>query len=166
MFRNMVTSLMVHGQIQTTEARAKELRRLAERVISISKRAPSEGDLTDLSGESLRQARADRVTAIRRAKYWVHDQEALHRLFGEYRERFAGRPGGYTRVIKAGRRPGDNAPMAYIQLVGEFVPAEEAAAAGEVAEQAAPAVAEAGAVAEVAPSEAEAEDKAEASEEE
>jgi large subunit ribosomal protein L17 len=117
MFRNMVTSLMVHGQIRTTEARAKELRRYAERVITLGKNAPSVSSLEGLDGESLQQAKARRVYAIRRARLWVHDRGALQKVFGEYAEHFAARPGGYTRVIKAGRRPGDNAPMAVIQLV-------------------------------------------------
>lgn len=124
MFRNMVTSLMIHGQIRTTEARAKELRRHAERVISIGKRAPAEQDLAGLSGDELQRAQAARVAAIRRARIWVNDTDALKRLFGEYADRFRARPGGYTRVVKLGRREGDNAPMAVIQLVG----ADEAAA--------------------------------------
>ena len=66
MFRNMVTSLMVHGRIKTTKQRAKELRRVAERVISVGKRAPSLTDLEGLEGEALQQAKADRVAAIRR----------------------------------------------------------------------------------------------------
>ncbi len=117
MFRNMVTSLMVHGRIRTTEARAKELRRYADRVITMGKRAPSANDLAGLEGDALQQARADRVHFIRRARLWVNDPEALQRVFGEYAERFATRPGGYTRIVKLGRRPGDNAPMAVIELV-------------------------------------------------
>ena len=114
MFRNMVTSLMIYGQIRTTEQRAKELRKVADRVISLGKRAPS---LEGLEGDALRDARAQRVHAIRRARLWIHDDVALQRVFGEYAERFRTRPGGYTRIIKAGRRPGDNASTAVIQLV-------------------------------------------------
>jgi len=121
MFRNMVTSLMVHGSIRTTEAKAKELRRFADRVISIGKRAPSAADLDGLSGDELRQAKADRVAAIRRVKQWVHDEEGVESVMGEYADRFRTRPGGYTRVVKLSRRrPGDNAPMAIIQLVGDM----------------------------------------------
>lgn len=122
MLRNMVTSLMVHGQIRTTTARAKELRGLAERMITLGKRAPSEGALTDMSGDALRAARADRVAAIRRAKRWVHDDAAIKKIFGEYAERFRARPGGYTRVVKIGLRAGDKADMAVISLVGDFDP--------------------------------------------
>jgi len=118
MFRNMVTSLMVHGRIRTTKERAKELRRFAERVITIGKRAPSAADLEGLSGDELRQAQADRVAAIRRVKQWVHDDDAVQAVMGEYADRYRTRAGGYTRVVKLGRRrPGDNAAMAVIELV-------------------------------------------------
>lgn len=129
MYRNMVTSLMVHGQIRTTEARAKELRRYADRVISMGKRAPL---LDGLDGDALRDARADRVTAIRRVRKWIHDDEALERVFGDYADRFRTRPGGYTRIIKAGRRPGDSAPMAIIQLVEAYDPIEADALADPI----------------------------------
>lgn len=118
MFRNMVTSLLLHGQIQTTEPRAKELRRFVDHVITISKRAPG---LDGLEGDALRQARLKRVHAIRLARRWINNDDAMAMLFGEYTRRFAGRPGGYTRIVKAGRRGGDNAPMVYIALVGDMV---------------------------------------------
>ena len=121
MFRNMVTSLMLHGQIRTTEARAKELRRFADRVITMGKKAPSRASLDGLSGDDLKSAKAARVAAIRRVRLWVNNDDAMQSVVGDYADRFRARPGGYTRVIKAGRRPGDNAPMAIIQLVGDFV---------------------------------------------
>ena len=120
MFRNMVTSLMLHGSIRTTKARAKELRRFADKVITIAKRAPSKGEMESLDGDSAQTARASRVHAIRRAKLWMNNEEAIGRVFGEYAERFKDRNGGYTRVIKAGFRPGDNAPMAIIEVLGSF----------------------------------------------
>ena len=122
MFRNMVTSLMLHGQIKTTVARAKELRKHAERVITIGKKSPSAASIDSLDGEAQRQARADRVAAIRRVRRWVNNDEALGRVFDEYAERFRARPGGYTRVIKTNQRAGDNAAMAIIALVGDYEP--------------------------------------------
>jgi len=122
MFRNMVTSLMIHGQIRTTTARAKELRRVADKVISIGKRAPSTDTIDGLKGDEQRQARADRVAAIRRARLWVNNDDAITRLFGEYADRFRSRPGGYTRIIKAGFRAGDNADMAIISLTEAYDP--------------------------------------------
>lgn len=132
MLRNMVTSLMVHGTIKTTEARAKELRGVAERVLSIGKRAPS---LAGLDGAELANARAARVTAIRRARLWLNDDDAISKVFGEYAERFAARPGGYTRVVKAGRRAGDNSAMAFISLVGPVGESEALAGRGEASEE-------------------------------
>jgi len=126
MFRNMVTSLLIHEQIRTTEARAKELRKYAERVITLGKRAPSAATIGDLKGQELSDAEAARVHAIRRARLWVNNNDAIQRVFGEYAERYSSRAGGYTRVIKAGRRPGDNAPMAIIELVGNETMVEEA----------------------------------------
>jgi large subunit ribosomal protein L17 len=114
MFRNMITSLILHGQVRTTEAKAKEVRRFAERVISIAKRAPK---VDGLAGDQLTTAKAGRVHALRRARRWVNNTDALGLLFGEYTNRYATRAGGYTRIVKAGRRPGDNAPMAIIALV-------------------------------------------------
>lgn len=130
LFRNMATSLMLHGSIRTTEARAKELRRFAERLISIGKRAPSEGDVASRSGDELARARADRVAAIRRLGEFLMDEEAIKKVMGEYAERFRTRPGGYTRVVKLSRpRPGDNAPMAVIQLVEAYDPTQADAGA-------------------------------------
>jgi len=137
MFRNMVTSLMVHGQIRTTEQRAKELRRHAERLITISKRAPSLADLEGLTGDDLARAKAHRVAAIRRIRQVVMDGDAVKVIMGDYAERYRTRPGGYTRVIKLSRpRPGDNARMAVIQLVNE--PYEESRTESAVEPVAAP----------------------------
>ena len=123
MYRNMVTSLMVHGQIQTTEAKAKELRRIADTVITMGKRVPP-STIEGLSGEALKAAQARRVHFIRRARRWVNNPEALERLFGEYAERYKLRPGGYTRIRKVGYRSGDQAPMALIELVGDYDPSD------------------------------------------
>lgn len=117
MFRNMVTSLMEHGQIRTTEAKAKELRRYAEKVITIAKRAPNDAAIAAMSGDDEARAKAARVHAIRRARRWVNNAGVLGHLFSELAPRYADRNGGYTRVIKAGFRPGDNASMAIIELV-------------------------------------------------
>jgi large subunit ribosomal protein L17 len=131
MWRNMVTSLMLHGRIRTTEHRAKELRGFADRVITIGKRAPTPDAIEGLEGDALQRARAARVTAIRRARNWINNDEALDRVFSEYAERFRTRAGGYTRVVKAGRRGGDNASMAIIELVESMEDAAASAAAAD-----------------------------------
>jgi len=126
---------MVHGRIRTTTAKAKELRRYADRVITLGKRV-SLSDLDGLEGEELTTAKASRLHAIRQAANWVHDKDALNMVFGEYSERFKARPGGYTRIYKAGFRNGDNAPLSYIELVSEEYVAGESDSETSVSEDA------------------------------
>lgn len=127
LFRNMVTSLMEHGRVRTTDKKAKELRGIAERIITLSKRVPV-ASLAGLEGEALRDANAKRVHAIRLARRWITDRDVLTKVFTERSAHFAGRPGGYTRILKLSRRPGDQAEMSLIELVGEpYTPAAEVA---------------------------------------
>ena len=97
---NLATALFEHGRITTTEARAKRLRPVAERLITISKK----GDL---------HARRRVLTVIR-------SKDVVHTLFAEIAPRYENREGGYTRITKIGPRKGDNAPMAVIELVEEL----------------------------------------------
>ena len=97
MFRNMVTSLLSHERIITTEVKAKEIGRLTEKMITLGKR----GDLH----------------ARRQAVAFIRSNEVIKRLFSVYADRYESRQGGYTRVLKLEPRPGDNAPMAIIELV-------------------------------------------------
>jgi large subunit ribosomal protein L17 len=99
MLNNMATSLFVHGRLITTEAKAKELRPFAEKLITLARRG-------DLHARRLVQRR-------------IKDRETLTRLFGEIGPRFAARPGGYTRILKLGHRPGDGADVARIELLAE-----------------------------------------------
>ena len=131
MFRNMVTSLMLHGRIRTTEAKAKDLRGVAERILTLGKRIPPSA-LEGLSGDDLTAAKAKRLHNIRRARRTIADKEALGLVFGEYAERYKERPGGYTRVLKVGVRAGDNAPMAVIELVDH---PRAASTTGELADE-------------------------------
>lgn len=140
LFRNMATSLFLHGSIRTTTPRARELRRFAERLLSIGKRAPSVADLAALSGPELAAAKADRVAAIRRLGAVLQDPVAIEKVMGEYAERFRTRPGGYTRIVKLSRkRPGDHADMAIVQLVEALETAEPAAPTSDEQAPAAPA---------------------------
>jgi large subunit ribosomal protein L17 len=118
MFRALCTALMQHGRIETTEQKAKELRKVAERVITYAKRVPA-GSLNGLEGEALAEAKAKRVHAVRLARRYVPDRDVLQKIFAEYGDRYAQRPGGYTRISKLGRRAGDNAHLAVIELVTE-----------------------------------------------
>ncbi|HET9554465.1 MAG TPA: 50S ribosomal protein L17 [Anaeromyxobacteraceae bacterium] len=97
MFRNMVTSLLRHEKIVTTTPKAKELKRIADKVITAAKRGTPH--------------------ARRLVNRDVRDVEVLVKLFGPIAERFKSRPGGYTRIVRVGRRAGDNAEMAVIELV-------------------------------------------------
>lgn len=137
MLANLATALFEHGKITTTQAKAKRLRPLAERLITFAKR----GDLS----------------ARRRVMTVVRDKSVVHLLFTEIGPQYAGRPGGYTRITKIGPRKGDNAPMAVIELVepmAEQVVAEATGATKRAAKEnaatvAAPAAATAPAVEEV-----------------
>jgi large subunit ribosomal protein L17 len=97
MFRNMVTSLIRHERITTTTPKAKELKRFADKIITLAKRATPH--------------------ARRIANRDVRDVEVLNKLFGPIADRFKTRPGGYTRLVRVGRRAGDNAELAVIELV-------------------------------------------------
>ena len=116
---NLAAALYTHKRIQTTEAKAKRLRPLAERLITFAKR----GDLH----------------ARRRVLATIHDKGVVHELFTEIAPLMAEREGGYTRIIKTGYRKGDNAPMAVIELVLEPVTPKRKPAATKSAAKAAPA---------------------------
>jgi len=118
MFRNMATSLLEHGQIKTTDAKAKELRKVVDRLITLSKRV-TPSDLEGASGNDEAVLLQKRLHAVRQARKTVKSREILQKLFSEYSEQFSDRPGGYTRITKLGRRDGDNAPMSIIELVAE-----------------------------------------------
>ncbi|ABA87988.1 ribosomal protein L17 [Syntrophotalea carbinolica DSM 2380] len=125
MMRNMVTSLLEHEKITTTDARAKELRKVVDRMITLGKR----GDLH----------------ARRQAIKVIQDRKVVGKLFELIAPRYTDRPGGYTRIIKLGNRLGDNAPQVIIELVEEeFTPRVRKAADDKaVAESVATEVAEA-----------------------
>jgi large subunit ribosomal protein L17 len=115
MYSNMVASLIAHGRIETTEAKAKELRRVAERAITWG---VSVSEITRKERKELSEAeRSSVVHAKRMARRVVKDTDALTKLFDEVGPRYAGRPGGYTRVLKTRTRRGDAAPMAFVELV-------------------------------------------------
>src|SRR5512145_15962 len=101
MFRNMVTSIIKHESIRTTDTVAKEVRKLADKMITLGKK----GDLH----------------ARRQALSIVRDKDMVGKLFGELTERFRNRAGGYTRIVKVGYRFGDNAPVSIL----EYLPDEK-----------------------------------------
>jgi large subunit ribosomal protein L17 len=102
LYANLAAALIEHGRIKTTVAKAKEVRPVAEQMITLGKR----GD----------------VAAHRQAVAFLRSKPVAHKLFAEIAPRFADRPGGYTRIVKLGPRQGDAAEMAYLELV-DYVPA-------------------------------------------
>lgn len=190
MLRALTANLVAHERIETTEAKAKELRRVAERMITRARRlgavAYTPHDKLTVADRARRQA-AQRQMARFLRRFAVVGQGAsekkidlVEKVFVDLAQRFKDRPGGYTRIMKLGRRRGDNAPMTLIEFVSDSEPAVEKAPAkaaaaksekpaakakAEVAEAAAPseAVADAAAAeaapAEAAPAEAEASEK-------
>ena len=99
MFRNMATDLFRHESITTTDARAKEIRRVAEKMITLAKKGT--------------------LQARRQAAAFIKDKDVLKKLFSEIADKYKDRPGGYTRIIKMGYRKGDNAPLSLIEIVQE-----------------------------------------------
>lgn len=113
MLRNLVTSLLEHERVRTTDAKAKEVRRLAERMITLGKRGG--------------------LHARRRALRVIRSKETAGKVFGPLAERYRERQGGYTRITKLGHRTGDHAPLSMVELMPESgaAPAVEESAASE-----------------------------------
>jgi large subunit ribosomal protein L17 len=105
LYANLAGALIEHGRIRTTEAKAKAVRPIAEQMITLGRR----GDLH----------------ARRQAMAYLRSQEVVHKLFAEVAPRFAERPGGYSRIVRIGPRPGDAAEMAFLELV-DFSAEEQA----------------------------------------
>jgi large subunit ribosomal protein L17 len=101
LYANLTSALIEHGRIRTTLAKAKEVRPIAEQMVTLGRR----GDLA----------------ARRRVIGYLRSHETAHTLFSEVAPRFVDRPGGYTRIVKLGRRQGDGAEMAYLEFV-DYVP--------------------------------------------
>lgn len=118
--RNLIADLICYEQVLTTEAKARMLRPAAEKVITLAKRGLNNG-VNDPAAE----VHARRLAAARVARFRTYEDEegnrvdidVVEKLFGEIAPRFEERPGGYTRLVKTGKRPGDNADMAMVMLL-------------------------------------------------
>ncbi len=99
MFRNMATDLLRNGRINTTDTRAKEIRRVVEKLVTLGKNGS--------------------LHARRKALGYIRDRAVVEKLFSELAQRYMERPGGYTRIVKLGYRRGDNAPISLVELVTE-----------------------------------------------
>ena len=115
LLRNQAQALLRHERIHTTVAKAKELRPFVERLITVAKRGLANGSATTHAVNARRMVRRD-----------LSDREMVAKLFETIAPRFEGRPGGYTRLLRIGRRPGDDAEVAQVELVGsEYDPSLE-----------------------------------------
>ena len=120
--RNMIADLFCHEQLLTTEAKARMLRPAAEKVITLAKRGVAKGNENPAA-----EVHARRLAAARISRYRVQEDEdgerteidVVRKLFDDIAPRYVDRPGGYTRLVKIGKRPGDNADMAVLMLVEE-----------------------------------------------
>jgi large subunit ribosomal protein L17 len=132
MLRNLTANLVLHERIETTDTKAKELRRVAERLITKAMRL---GDVAYTPQDRLSvEDKARRLSAQRLVASWIprfgvriekggeaKQVDLVEKVFVELAKRFKGRAGGYTRIVRIGPRRGDNAPMAFIEFVGELV---------------------------------------------
>ncbi|HCB50382.1 MAG: hypothetical protein AMJ56_04615 [Anaerolineae bacterium SG8_19] len=118
--RNMIADLFCHEQLLTTEAKARMLRPAAEKVITLAKRGivnGQENPAAEVHARRLAAARISRFRTYEDEDGNLTDIDVLSKLFDDIAPRYADRPGGYTRLVKVGKRPGDNANMAVLMLV-------------------------------------------------
>src|SRR6185295_4126209 len=132
LFSNLVAALFMNERIRTTDAKAKETRRLTERTITWARRL---GDVLTKDADKRTPEESARVVhAVRMARRVVRDRIAVVKLFDEIGPRYLARQGGYTRIVKIGARPGDAAPMSLLELVPDGEPKVEATEAPPAAE--------------------------------
>jgi large subunit ribosomal protein L17 len=120
LLRNLISELICHEQVMTTEAKARMLRPAAEKVITLAKRGLAKGAENPSAEVHARRMAANKVTRFRTVEDEVgdlYDIDVVQKLFTDIAPRFADRNGGYTRMVKLGKRPGDNADMAVLMLV-------------------------------------------------
>jgi large subunit ribosomal protein L17 len=142
MFRNLTANLILHERIETTDAKAKELRRVAERLITKARRlgAIAYTPQSELSlGDRARRLAASRLISAYIPRFGVRVEtggattrvDLVEKVMIDLARRYAARPGGYTRIVKFGPRRGDNAPISLIELLGESASAESPAKSEE-----------------------------------
>lgn len=122
LIRNMVADLLCHEQIITTEAKARTIRPVAEKMITLAKRGLVKGGEdkgNEVHARRLAAARLPKTRIVKDEEGYVEEVDVVRHLFDEIAPRYTERPGGYTRLLKMGKRPGDNADMAVLMLVGD-----------------------------------------------
>src|SRR5262245_43698691 len=148
MLRNLAANLITHERIETTDAKAKELRRVAERLITKAARLGKVAYTaqTDLApADKARRLHATRLVAAFIPRWGVKTDgtkiDIVEKVFAELSKRFEGRPGGYTRISKLGPRRGDGAPMSIIEFIDAAPPSDKVATSAEPVTAAEPAAA-------------------------
>ena len=148
MLRNLAANLITHERIETTDAKAKELRRIAERLISKARRLGKVGYTTqsELSADDkAKRLHAARMLGAYVPRFGVKSDgtkvDIVEKVLVDLSKRFEGRPGGYTRIVKLGPRRGDNAPMCLIEFIDAAPPADKTASSPEPVTAAEPAAA-------------------------
>lgn len=120
--KNLVADLICHEQIVTTEAKARSIRPAAEKMITLAKRGLVKGE-SDPAGEvharRLAASRLPQIRVVEDEEGYFEEVDVVQKLFNDVAPRYKDRPGGYTRMVKIGKRPGDNAEMAVLMLVEE-----------------------------------------------
>lgn len=120
--KNMIADLICHEQILTTEGKARMLRPAAEKIITLAKRGLAKGaddPAREVHARRLAAARVARIREFEDESGYLEEVDVIKKLFNDIAPRYAERNGGYTRMIKVGKRPGDNADMAILMLVDE-----------------------------------------------
>jgi large subunit ribosomal protein L17 len=120
--KNLVADLICHEQIVTTEAKARTIRPATEKMITLAKRGLVKGQsdpTSEVHARRLAASRLPKTRVIEDEDGYFEEINVVQKLFEEVAPRFADRPGGYTRLVKIGKRPGDNAEMAVLMLVEE-----------------------------------------------
>jgi large subunit ribosomal protein L17 len=150
MLRNLAANLITHERIETTDAKAKELRRIAERLITKARRigASAYTPQTELSAaDKARRLHVSRLISAYLPRFGVKTDgskvDIVEKVLVDLAKRFAERPGGYTRIVKAGFRRGDNAPLSIIELVDAAAPVDKVKSPAPVEEPVEEPVAEA-----------------------
>ena len=122
LIRNMVADLLCHEQIITTEAKARTIRPVAEKMITLAKRGRVKGSedvANEVHARRLAASRLPKTRMIEDEDGYIQEVDVVRHLFDEIAPCYTDRPGGYTRLLKMGKRPGDNADMAVLMLVGD-----------------------------------------------
>ena len=115
--KNLVADLLCYEQIITTEAKARTIRPAAEKMITLAKRGLAKGSAAEVHARRTAASRLPKTRIVTQEDGGKEELDVVRHLFGEIAPRYASRPGGYTRMVKLGKRPGDNADMAMLMLV-------------------------------------------------